>query len=45
MTIEQARAGTRRPRLLAIASGKGGVGKTWLAVTLSRAPWCRPGAA
>ncbi len=26
-----------RPRLLAIASGKGGVGKTWLAVTLSRA--------
>lgn len=26
----------RRPRLLAIASGKGGVGKTWLAVTLSR---------
>ena len=27
----------RRPRLLAIASGKGGVGKTWLAVTLSRA--------
>jgi flagellar biosynthesis protein FlhG len=27
----------RRPRLLAIASGKGGVGKTWLSVTLSRA--------
>lgn len=26
-----------RPRLLAIASGKGGVGKTWLAATLSRA--------
>ncbi len=26
-----------RPRLLAIASGKGGVGKTWLSVTLSRA--------
>ncbi len=26
-----------RPRLLAIASGKGGVGKTWLATTLSRA--------
>lgn len=25
------------PRLIAIASGKGGVGKTWLAVTLSRA--------
>ncbi len=27
----------RGPRLLAIASGKGGVGKTWLAATLSRA--------
>ena len=27
----------RAPRLLAIASGKGGVGKTWLAATLSRA--------
>ncbi len=26
-----------RPRLLAVASGKGGVGKTWLAATLSRA--------
>ena len=26
-----------RPRLLAIASGKGGVGKTWLSATLSRA--------
>ena len=30
-------APARNPRLLAIASGKGGVGKTWLAVTLSRA--------
>jgi flagellar biosynthesis protein FlhG len=27
----------RRPRLIAVASGKGGVGKTWLSVTLSRA--------
>ena len=26
-----------RPRLLAVASGKGGVGKTWLSATLSRA--------
>ncbi|MEX0760171.1 MAG: P-loop NTPase, partial [Tistlia sp.] len=25
------------PQLLAIASGKGGVGKTWLAITLSHA--------
>ena len=30
-------ATAHRPRLLAIASGKGGVGKTWLAATLSRA--------
>ena len=37
MMISQAKAGVGRPRLLAIASGKGGVGKTWLAVTLSRA--------
>lgn len=28
---------TPRPRLVAIASGKGGVGKTWLAITLSHA--------
>ncbi len=27
----------RDPRLVAVASGKGGVGKTWLAATLSRA--------
>ena len=26
-----------RPRFIAIASGKGGVGKTWLAITLSHA--------
>ncbi len=30
-------AAAGRPRLLAVASGKGGVGKTWLAATLSRA--------
>lgn len=35
MTPEPAAA--PRPRLIAIASGKGGVGKTWLAVTLSHA--------
>jgi flagellar biosynthesis protein FlhG len=28
---------TDRPRFIAIASGKGGVGKTWLAITLSHA--------
>ena len=28
---------TNRPRFIAIASGKGGVGKTWLAITLSHA--------
>ncbi len=33
----RAAAPARGPRLVAIASGKGGVGKTWLAVTLSRA--------
>jgi flagellar biosynthesis protein FlhG len=28
---------TERPKFIAIASGKGGVGKTWLAITLSHA--------
>ena len=37
MSASAAPASPRRPRLLAIASGKGGVGKTWLAATLSRA--------
>ena len=32
MTLEQ-----NRPRLIAIASGKGGVGKTWFAITLAHA--------
>uniref|UniRef100_UPI003F707745 nucleotide-binding protein n=1 Tax=Elioraea sp. TaxID=2185103 RepID=UPI003F707745 len=27
----------RKPRLIAIASGKGGVGKTWFAITLAQA--------
>jgi flagellar biosynthesis protein FlhG len=33
----QAPSGDGGPRLIAIASGKGGVGKTWLAITLSHA--------
>ena len=37
MSASIASSTLRRPRLLAIASGKGGVGKTWLSVTLSRA--------
>ena len=28
---------TARPRFIAIASGKGGVGKTWRAITLAHA--------
>jgi flagellar biosynthesis protein FlhG len=36
-SVASASPPTPRPRLLAIASGKGGVGKTWLATTLSRA--------
>ncbi len=30
-------AGTAAPRMIAIASGKGGVGKTWLGITLAHA--------
>ncbi len=37
MSASLAPATRHRPRLLAIASGKGGVGKTWLSATLSRA--------
>ncbi len=37
MSASVAASPHHRPRLLAVASGKGGVGKTWLAVTLSRA--------
>ena len=37
MSASIAPAALLRPRLLAVASGKGGVGKTWLSVTLSRA--------
>jgi flagellar biosynthesis protein FlhG len=29
--------GARKPRIIAIASGKGGVGKTWLSLTLAQA--------
>ena len=36
-SVTNLRAPARRGRLLAIASGKGGVGKTWLAITLSHA--------
>ncbi len=36
-SVTRAAVQASRPRLLAVASGKGGVGKTWLAVTLSRA--------
>lgn len=35
--IDRSRFRSRPPKLLAIASGKGGVGKTWLAISLAQA--------